>query len=938
MLSWRTARRSSGLSVAAVLVIGMLVPSTAHAAGTEVTGGTPGKAATPKPPAVKVAKTKVPAVASGGVGDVVAELPKTSTSKFRMIGVTWSQDGLAYGVKVEVRTRTNGTWSSWTPLDYDGDSGEGGNPGTDPLWVGKADGVAARVTSKVGAPKDVRIATIDPGSDGEQATASTASDTSLDGVAHASSVVDLGDGNPTYTPKPTIITRSQWGASDGTPCDSPLTGDRTRGVVVHHTAGSNSYDKADSKAIVRATQAYHVKGRGWCDIGYNFLVDKYGQIFEGRRGGVDRPVRAAHSGNATVNTYTMGVSMMGNYDVTRPSAALKAAMVKLVGWRLGTNFIKAKGTYSIGGLTLNRIAGHRNVVSTECPGRYGYAWLSQSGGLRDRVEAYMSKYSSPIKTLYSSLGGSKTGAIYIGEAKTSTGSRLDAKLMDLYAKSGATTARYLSGRNRTEYDRVGSRGGPLGYPKDNPRTVGDAIAQHFDGGSIFAVSGKTKAYSLLGGIAKVYTQLGEATGKLGVPTSSTSTVSTGVTRANFAKGWIISTKSTGKTVAYSSSGSILTTTSTTTSTGDTVTVPSSRTIAVTGHGFGHGIGMSQYGAQGAAIKDKDYRQILGYYYPGTSFGTSAVTMRVLISAATSSTLTVRAGSGLRFRRMPSSVVTLPSSVGGATVSQWRIKPTTSDPSRSAVQYRTDTWHAYTAIKVWAGDAQFERSSWPMTLVLPDGSTRQYRSRLRAALPSAGATTRKTVNLVQIDDYTRGVVAAEMPSSWRAEALKAQAVAARTYGRRAYRTTSYYDICDTTSCQVYRGASGETAATDAAVAGTKGVIVMYDGAPAFTQFSSSSGGASAAGSQPYLKAKPDQFDAVASNPNHDWSTSVSAARIEKAYPTIGTLKKITVTKRNGVGDWGGRVLSVSLVGSTKTITISGASARSAFGLKSAWFRF
>ena len=203
------------------------------------------------------------------------------------------------------------------------------------------------------------------------ATASTASDTSYDGVARTSTAVDLGDGNPTYTPKPTIITRSQWGAAAGTTCDAPLTGDRTRGVVVHHTAGSNSYAAADSKAIVRSTQAYHMKSRGWCDIGYNFLVDKYGQIFEGRRGGVDRAVRAAHSGNLTVNTYTMGVSMMGNYGEVRPSAALKAAMVKLIGWRLGTNFVKAKGTYSIGGLTLNRIAGHRNVVSTECPGRYG---------------------------------------------------------------------------------------------------------------------------------------------------------------------------------------------------------------------------------------------------------------------------------------------------------------------------------------------------------------------------------------------------------------------------------------------------------------------------------------------------------------------------------------------------------------------------------------
>ena len=1029
MLSWRTARRSAGLTVAAVLVLGVLVPSTAQAAGTDVTGGAPGQVAAPKPPAVKVAKTKVPEVAPGGTGNVVAQLPKTSTSKFRMIGVTWSQDGLAYGIKVEVRTRTNGTWSSWTPLDYDGDSGEGGNPGTDPLWVGKADGVAARVTSKVGAPQDVRISTIDPGKDGASATASTASDTSYDGVARTSSVMDLGDGNPTYTPKPAIITRSQWGASAGTSCDSPLTGDRTRGVVVHHTAGSNTYAMADSKAIVRATQAYHVKSRGWCDIGYNFLVDKYGQIFEGRRGGVDRAVRAAHSGNLEVNTYTMGVSMMGNYDVTRPSAALKAAMVKLIGWRLGTNFVPAKGTYSIGGLTLNRIAGHRNVVSTECPGRYGYAWLSETGGLRDRVEAYMSKYSTPIKTLYTSLGSTKTGAIYIGEARSSTGSRLDAKLMDLYAKTGAT-ARYVSGRIRTEYDRLGSRTGTLGYPKDNPKTVDGVVGQHFDRGGLFYVSAKSKVYNLLGDIAKVYTQLGESTGKLGDPTSSTFTVSTGVTRVNFEHGWIKSTKSTGKTVAYSSSGAVISTASTSTApaavtgvtvkvgissvrvywpavtnatsydvclvadttqatctrlltgvtdttvqmtglaptagtdwyvkvrasddgvrgpwsalkgfnllfAGDSVTIPSTRQITVTGHGYGHGIGMSQYGAQGAAKQGVTYDKILSRYYPGTTLSTKTGSIRVLISQDTTDPVTIAGRSGLVFRNVSAGkTLKLPTTINGATVVRWRILQLTSDKTQSTLQYKTTgDYHSYLGTR-WTGNGQFENPS-TMSLIMDDGSAVKYRGALRSAVPSAGSTARNTVNIVPIEYYVRGVIAAEMPSSWMPEALKAQSVAARTYGVRSITSSRYYDICSTTACQVYGGASRETTNTTAAAIATSGKILTYGGTPAFTQFSSSSGGYTAAGSQPYLKIVSDPWDNWSGNANHTWTATVTAARIEKAYPAIGTLKQLKIATRNGSGDWGGRVSTISLVGSLKTVTISGDSARWAFGLKSNWFRF
>ncbi len=141
--------------------------------------------------------------------------------------------------------------------------------------------------------------------------------------------------------------------------------------MIHHTAGSNSYSASQSASIVKATQAYHMKSRNWCDIGYNFLVDKYGQIFEGRAGGTTKPVRAAHSGNLEVNKETMGVSLMGTFSSATPSAAMKSAVVDLVAWRFAQYNLPAKGTYSLGGKTLNRIAGHRNVVSTVVSGRDG---------------------------------------------------------------------------------------------------------------------------------------------------------------------------------------------------------------------------------------------------------------------------------------------------------------------------------------------------------------------------------------------------------------------------------------------------------------------------------------------------------------------------------------------------------------------------------------
>jgi SpoIID/LytB domain protein len=226
----------------------------------------------------------------------------------------------------------------------------------------------------------------------------------------------------------------------------------------------------------------------------------------------------------------------------------------------------------------------------------------------------------------------------------------------------------------------------------------------------------------------------------------------------------------------------------------------------------------------------------------------------------------------------------------------------------------------------------------LALVMPAGADRTYRTALRSVQPSSGSSSRDTVNVLSVENYTRGVVAREMPASWHAEALKAQSVAARTYGVRAISSTRHYDICDTTSCQVYGGVSAETSATDSAVAGTAGKIVTSGGKPALTQFSSSSGGHTSAGSTAYLKAINDPWDSWSGNANHSWTKAVKASTIQAKYPKIGTLKSLQVTKRNGYGDFGGRVTSLKIVGSKGTTTISGDTARFAFGLRSNWFAF
>ncbi|MEJ7636222.1 SpoIID/LytB domain-containing protein [Aeromicrobium sp.] len=777
MLSWHTGRRTSGFSIAALLAVGMLVPTPAAADGAQVSGGAPGTVAAPQAPA-EVRQQQIPTQATPkphaprhdeapAADHVVAELTRTDLRPFAMLGVTWTGGLRDDQTVVEVRWREAGasgarTWSPWTELHTEPASEEG-VPGTEPQWTGKADAAAVRVISSANArPEGLALSTIDPRGRSVSTTASTASTMSTVSTAAVS--------------RPAIISRATWGASTSGSCDSPIYGRTTRGAVIHHTAGNNTYTKSQSASIVKATQAYHKRSRGWCDIGYNFLVDKYGQIFEGRAGGTTKPVRAAHSGNGTVNEETMGVSLMGTFASTTPSAAMKTAVVNLVAWRFDNYGIAGKGTYSIGGITLNRIAGHRNVVSTECPGAKAYAWLSQSGGLRDRVVT---------------------------------------KLAAAPAPAPAPSADF-------------------GY--------------------------------------------------------------------------------------------------------NNLTVPSSRRIPLAGHGYGHGIGMSQYGAQGAAKRGVTYDRILAHYYRGTQLGTKTGNIRVLISQDTTDSVIVAGRSGLVFRDIAAKkIVKLPTTVSGRTVTRWRIIQVATRKTQSTLQYMTTGGFRSFRDTRWTGAGQFEGPS-AISLILPDNSAVRYRGALRSALPSVGSTSRNTINAVPIEHYVRGVIAAEMPASWMPEALKAQAVAARTYGVRAITSSRYYDICNTTACQVYGGVSRETATTDTAVRSTAGKILTYAGKPALTQFSSSSGGFSATGSQPYLKAVSDSYDNWSGNPHHSWTKTVAASTIERAYPSIGTLKRLKVTKRNGYGAWGGRVSTITLVGSKKTVTITGNAARWAFGLKSNWFRF
>ena len=227
-------------------------------------------------------------------------------------------------------------------------------------------------------------------------------------------------------------------------------------------------------------------------------------------------------------------------------------------------------------------------------------------------------------------------------------------------------------------------------------------------------------------------------------------------------------------------------------------------------------------------------------------------------------------------------------------------------------------------------------------MLPSGSVREYRGSLFLVKSGSGA---RTVNRVKLEDYVKAVVPAEMPTSWAKDAVRVQAVAARSYAVRLRDFTNYsgYDICDTTACQVYRGYAVttkgtrtvlETAAGNDAVAATASTIVKYQGAVALTMFASSNGGHTAQGAYKYLAPRSDPYDNDIKS--QDWTVTVKASTIAKAWPSVGTVKSLKVTARDGDGAWGGRAEKIRIVGSKKTVTVTGGTFKSKLRLRSTLF--
>jgi SpoIID/LytB domain protein len=384
-------------------------------------------------------------------------------------------------------------------------------------------------------------------------------------------------------------------------------------------------------------------------------------------------------------------------------------------------------------------------------------------------------------------------------------------------------------------------------------------------------------------------------------------------------------------------------------------------VSFEGHGYGPGDGMGQWGALGDALAGTGYSSILDHFYGGTtlaglSSGQEATQVRVAVTENDDNTVIVTSHSPFSVQYTLPGGATGSISVGGGqavlmspVAGAWDVAsgpscggPWADPPTRTGVTNPT----AVPSANPGLGDPNTATQALQLCQI---GGNLTVRGSIEATLNSDGSP--RTVNIVPLEQYVSGVVPNESPAGWgvlggsgpQAQAwgfqeLEAQAVAARSYvmaGLGSY--GGYADTCDL-DCQTYRGTLNESAITDLAVTDTMGQVMEFPGGKvAATQYSASTGGYTAPGAFP---AVPDSGDSVcvpgACNTNHTWTASVPVSTVDAEWPQLGTLESISITGRNGDGEWGGRVTTMTLIGTDQNVSLTGDEFAGAVGLKSDWF--
>ena len=470
----------------------------------------------------------------------VLDVPDDNPS---LIGFTFSES--KSNIRIQVRTKQGSEWGNWNTLDEE-EQEEAQNKGSEPMTVSNASAVQMRILGD-SAPSEAELVLVDskqgPGDaqavaendpvelddqvSGDSAGAETAPEQSTEDATDAEAAsaenVDAAAGatvtNQNYVPgsstvstvakkvsKPKIGSRSSWGAKAYR--GSPDYASGIKQAVVHHTSGSNSYSAADVPGIIRGIQAYHQQGRGWNDIGYNVVADKYGRLWHARGGDVSKAVIGAHV--AGHNTGTFGISVLGTYNSAAPPKKTRDAVASAIAWKFSINGI-SKATKS-------NLVGHRDLGQTDCPGDAFYAKM---GEMRSTV-------NSILKT---------------GEQPS------DGK--DDKKDDDKKTEKPKPKTSIEKYAEKHKLGKALGK-EYSVKGISGAKAQKFEKGTVYW-SKKTGAYHLSGAIASAYK--GDAVTDLGLPTSAEKGgLKGGGAAQRFEKGSFYWSKDTG---AHYTSGTIM---------------------------------------------------------------------------------------------------------------------------------------------------------------------------------------------------------------------------------------------------------------------------------------------------------------------------------------------------------------------------------------------
>ena len=372
-----------------------------------------------------------PLASSAGSRAAAALQPVTLDAgmRFTMVGVVSDTPDVAGEVVVQLRTSSDGlAWSRWYQAVMERQAGQTGESFNDPLWTGPARYV--QVSARAGTARapvelvNARLVAIDTVEDADAATAVVGA---VRRAAAAVAGISLTPSAAASPAAPTIVTRQAWGADESLRRSAPSYA-TVKMAFVHHTAGGNDYTKADAPAIVRGIYAYHTQALGWDDVGYNFLIDRFGTIYEGRYGGVTKGVVGAQV--LGFNTGSTGISIIGTYISEAPPAAAVTSLEDLLAWKLALGGLDSSGSakmtcgstekFKAGAtVTLPVIAGHRDANYTECPGNALYALLptvrATVGRLLDPTKWVVTLKLSTVSTLAGST------VTYSGSVKTTTG-------------------------------------------------------------------------------------------------------------------------------------------------------------------------------------------------------------------------------------------------------------------------------------------------------------------------------------------------------------------------------------------------------------------------------------------------------------------------------------------------------------------------------------